>query len=121
MKSQKQAELLASQISAEDQNKGDSSNLVYREQIENTPFWIISTNDKDYFLVMGNHRLTEPQDTAQKVKIKLIENMWEIMMNVTLILINLERERWLQEQVITRPPFWETSYEGQKLAENTHD
>lgn len=61
-------EQLALQSGAKDTHKQNSSELIERHPVEDTPFTIIGHPDKGYFLAMGMHRLTDYCKTKQEVE-----------------------------------------------------
>lgn len=70
-----------------DQNK-QISPLIKREELKGTPFVLIkqSTGEKDqYFMVMGDHRITEPTNTRQEQIKKLETEKWLLMMHIAVI------------------------------------
>lgn len=68
-----------------DETRKKSSSLTEREKIENTPFWVTRT-EEGWFLVMGEYRLTEPNDSKLITIDKLITNKWEIIMRMCAII-----------------------------------
>lgn len=78
-----QAELLASQTNANEPDNSNSSNEIHhREQVPNTPFWIIGNETKGYILVMGKHKLTETKQTPDAVKKLLKNDLYNIMLKM---------------------------------------
>lgn len=79
---------------------GNNSNLFERKQVDGTPFTIIkqtTDNDKEiYFLVMGDHRLTEPTETEQQTLEKIITEHWKILTNVIAIITEKMLDQHLQ-------------------------
>jgi hypothetical protein len=74
------------QESALEQGKKDSSKeLIKREEIENTPFTIVTVN-KESFGAMGEYRITEPRETAEEVREELKEINWNRIVQVMMIL-----------------------------------
>lgn len=75
------------------------NNLIERKQIEGTPFTMIKQvmdNDKTkYFLVMGDHRLTEPTYNEEETLQKLLTEQWLITTNVIAIITDkmLEQQK----------------------------
>lgn len=70
--------------SAENNPKENSSEIIEREQIENTPFWILKT-EEGYFLVMGKYRLSETYPTQIHVLTYLQDNHWQIILTLCTI------------------------------------
>lgn len=76
-----QAELLASQTNANDQDNSNLNyNLIEREKIDNTPFYSVGMRDKGWFLIMGSHQITEEVATKQEALDKLKTEQYQIMM-----------------------------------------
>lgn len=78
-------------LNTTNETPGNNSNLVERKPIEGTPFTIIKQtmdNDKPlYFLVMGDHRLTEPTRTEEETLEKIITEHWKIITTVVAIIV----------------------------------
>lgn len=79
----KQSDTLHTQNNV-DETRNNTS-LAEREQIEGTPFWLIKQND-NWFIVMGNHRLTEPTKNKETQLIKLENEKWKLIMNISIIM-----------------------------------
>lgn len=101
--SQKQEELLKSQLNVEGVHKEDSSNerLVEHKQIKNTPFVMVRYEDK-YFMVLGSAKLTDEYSSEEEVLEVLEERKWEILIACMLYLMDEyksgEYQTWLAEQ-----------------------
>lgn len=81
--------LLNTQLNAEESpTKQKSSELVEREQIVDTPFWIIGNKETGYFLTMGKYRLTEPMKTKTAVRTYLRANTWNVTLQMCLLVYN---------------------------------
>lgn len=65
-----------------DNDQDDNDQLIEREQIPNTPFWIIGNKTDGYYLVMGKYRLTEVKNTKEEVKTHLLENIWHVILSM---------------------------------------
>lgn len=76
---------------AEDQTRENSLNeksqIIEREQLKGTPFWIIKT-EQGWFLVMGENRLSEVMPTKERVKGWLLNNQWQVIMQIIVIVTN---------------------------------
>lgn len=84
----KHAELLNLQQSVdENPNRENSSELIHREAVQGSPFYIIGNKEMGYFLTFGKYRLTEPQETIVKVREILYNDMWNIVTNLCLCII----------------------------------
>lgn len=85
----KQKELLSTQNNAEGIH--NSKPLIEREEIPNTPFKIIHLQEK-WFIVMGDHRLTELYNTKEEVLEYFHNHMWETIIHVILLVIDYKQE-----------------------------
>jgi len=89
-------ELDAMSTKQEKTNNNDSLNkeLIEREEIENSPFTIITVEGKS-FGVMGKYRLTEEGKDKDEVRKELEEITWNRIIQVMMILdqINGEQEK----------------------------
>jgi hypothetical protein len=63
-----------------------NSTLIERENIENTPFTVITENGYS-FGVMAEYRITEKYDTVEEVKQELKEITWNKIVQITALLI----------------------------------
>ena len=95
-KSRKAQDTLNGQLNAEDQPKQNST-LAEREQIQGTPFVLINQQDR-WFLVMGNHRVTEPTLTKEETLKKLDTERWLLIMHIAIIAIEKMNEMNKLEQ-----------------------
>lgn len=85
-----QQELLQSQMNAGKPDNNDSSNeqLIEREQLIGTPFWAIKQNDK-WALIMGKYKMNEGDLKSKEEVLDYIEeNIYNIILRMTMILIN---------------------------------
>lgn len=96
------AELLNTQLSAEDQNgyKEDSSEgqIVERVQIEGTPFTAIRTQGK-CFGVVGKYRITEYKETIPEVEDELREVNWNSIIRMMAVIITEEVKWGIEERI----------------------
>lgn len=84
----KQRELLATQTTAENNHK-ENSPLIERQQIENTPFWIIGNKETGYNLVMGKWKLTtQPHKTKNDLKKWMNKNHWNLTLTMIICATN---------------------------------
>lgn len=58
--------------------------IVEYKQLKGTPFTLVRQNE-DYFLVMGDNRLTEPTKTEEETMEKLESEKWMIIFTVVAI------------------------------------
>lgn len=82
----KHRELLNTQLNADETLNKDSGELIHREKIENTPFYLVGTEEKGYFLTMGKYKLTENQPTKQQALNDLTNERWNIVMRMSAII-----------------------------------
>lgn len=68
--------------------------LVEREQLEGTPFWIIGNNEEGYFLAFGKFKMTERYKTKDEVIEYLNSNEYNII--AQMILCTLEHQHLLK-------------------------
>lgn len=77
--------------SVEDQTKENSLNeksqIIEREQLLNSPFWLIKT-EAGWFLVMGENRISEVFKHKHEVKYWLANNQWQVIMQLIVIITN---------------------------------
>lgn len=76
-------------VNEQDKEHSSSERLMEREQVKDSPFWIVGNKDEGYALVMGRYKLSENKETIAKVKAYLKTNMWEIIVG-TIISIALD-------------------------------
>lgn len=62
-----------------------NTELIHKEEIPQTPFWIIGNQEKGYFLAMGNHKLCDTQKTIEQVKDYYDNHQWELTMQMAFI------------------------------------
>jgi len=102
------------------------NNLIERKQIEGTPFTMIKQvmdNDKDkYFIVMGDHRLTEPTTDEDQQLLKLLTEKWKIIVNLIAIVTDkmmaIKRNKIIDESIEARSQGYELSEEFKQHAKN---
>ena len=70
-------------------NKDLNSEILEREAISGTPFWIIGNHIDGYFLAFGKYRLGDVKNTKEEILKYLNEEMWTILGFYTGILIEL--------------------------------
>lgn len=77
----KQQELLQSQTNTENPNS-TSSKLIEREQMNDTPFWIIGNQENGYIGTLGKYQITENFPTKEAVTQHIETKVWEIMLKI---------------------------------------
>lgn len=60
---------------------------ISREKIEGTPFEIIYQESIGYWLSMGIFRLSEPKETAEEIKLVILDKGWDTIINVMCAII----------------------------------
>lgn len=76
----KQSELLNAQLGSDGTPKESSnSELIQREKIEGTPFWIIGQEEKEWFITMKNYKITEAKGTKEEAIEELEKNKWSVI------------------------------------------
>lgn len=79
----KQKDILNTQNSTEENHTNNSNSNYEREQIPNTPFWIIGDLENGYSLIMGKWKLTtESHKTKLDLKEWMIKNRWNIILSM---------------------------------------
>lgn len=56
--------------------------LMERDKLEGTPFYIIGNKEYGYFLGLGKHRLTTPKPTKEQVLLEMNSEMWNIILKL---------------------------------------
>lgn len=83
---------LRSSMNAENQpttNKLSSdelTELVHREHVEGTPFQIVGTEEKGYFVTLGKYRATENMPTIEDAKKEINIQNWEFFCTIISII-----------------------------------
>lgn len=88
-----QGELLHTQLNVDETHKQESSSkLIEREQIPDTPFWIYGSEEKGYFLVMGNNKMSETKETKEEaVELIIKEPFMLVLRMITAVFEKLEQ------------------------------
>lgn len=79
----KQSEQLNIQENVEN-NHNKQSSLIEREKIEGTPFTLITLNE-EYFMVMGDYKVTETTKTKEEQIQKLESEKWLLIMHICIV------------------------------------
>lgn len=78
-----QQELLHSQNNAEGPHKQNSSKLISRNPIPNTPFWIVEQPDEGgFFIIMGQWKITHNYRTEKDCLQALEDDKWNIILRI---------------------------------------
>lgn len=68
------------------------SELIIKKEIKDTPFTIINnTEDKTYFGVIGNYRITEMYKTEAETEKELKKITWNRIIQVIQIILQIEK------------------------------
>ena len=63
------------------------SELISRKEVKDTPFTIISLNDKSqHFATLGEYRITEIYDKVNKAEEEVVKITWNRLIQVIMIL-----------------------------------
>lgn len=84
------------------QNAENNHNLNSFEPIENTPFTLIK-KEENYFLTMGDYRITEPTDTKEKTMEKLEKEKWMIIFSIIAVIVEKMSTMQIKELKQTQP------------------
>lgn len=90
----------AGEIYAVEMNKEDSSDKdvkISREPVKGTPFYVVGSEEKGYFIALGQNRITEQKETPGKAINELTDKKWEIIANMIVIITGA------MKQVTTSP------------------
>lgn len=105
--STKQRELLQSQLNADQANKESFSDekrehLIRKEQIENTPFWVVGNENTGYCLVFGKYKMTEYVPTRAEAYELLETQKWDILCKIVIGIINDKDMDWEEKNKIVK-------------------
>lgn len=75
-----QRDTLHSQMSANGEHidKPTSSRLVEKEPVENTPFWLVGSEETGFFLTYNKYRITDTYETKEQALNRLITEPFKI-------------------------------------------
>ena len=73
-------------MNVEKANKQDSSELIKREQLKDTPFTMISIEDDKWFGTMGEYRMTEEYNSRGELEDALRCITWNRLIQVIMVL-----------------------------------
>jgi hypothetical protein len=71
--------------------KQENSQLMEYKQIEGTPFTLIR-KENEYFVVMGNHRVTEGYDSEVEALNSIVNDKWLTILKMILIVNDRSKE-----------------------------
>lgn len=78
------------------ENNSNSSELLGRMSIENTPFEIVGNKEMGYFAALGKFRITVPYQTPEEVQRFIDNNTYTVMLTILQILIPAEIKHELE-------------------------
>lgn len=81
----KPTDILHTLRNGEGSPKPESTSLIVREKIENSPFYVIGNEEKGYMIVLGKNIVTDPVPTIEECKQQLQTGMWNIILKVAAI------------------------------------
>lgn len=68
--------------------ENSSSKLIEREEVENSPFTIVSEEGKGHYVIMGDYRLTEATENKEELIKDINEKNWNFLTTVIGTLID---------------------------------
>lgn len=71
--------------------EGNGEQLIYRENVEGTPFNIVGMEGK-YFVALGQYRLSEWKDNPEELRDIIYEQEWDFLLNVMTALVHMVRK-----------------------------
>lgn len=76
----------------EEQFNSTSSKLLEIEDIPNTPFKCVGSEETGYFIAMGSYRMTEPAETPAKAEDKLYTEQWDIIARLISVIVDINNQ-----------------------------
>jgi len=83
-------------------NSKSSEELVKRESVKDSPFTIISLEDKEHFGVMGEYRVTETMNSKGEVEDELRRITWNRIIQVIMVLDEIKAKDKTFKQAIEK-------------------
>lgn len=82
-----------------EENKKNSSELINREPVSNTPFTLINYDNSGWFLTIGKYQLTKPGEFEKSELLRMVENKdWSLIMTMIAIIVNFELDNHTNQQ-----------------------
>lgn len=75
-----------------DEGGEEGGKLIEHVEIEGTPFTITGSEEKGWFLRMGNYKLTEMMDDKEKIKEHIDKNGWLLTVDVIAVILDAEEK-----------------------------
>lgn len=66
--------------------------LMERQQVRNTPFWIVGNKIDGYYLLMGKYRLSEVFNTIDEVQQWHEQNTWNIILSMIIAVNHTDKQ-----------------------------
>lgn len=76
--------------------QSESNELIERHTIENTPFTVIR-QDKEWYVLMGKYRLTEALKTKDEAFASALDESWNRILQVIMIMIQDNEKQRLEK------------------------
>lgn len=68
-------------------NSGEIKKLVEREQVEDTPFWIVGNKEIGYCLTLGKWKISEYMETMEAVLEYIEKENWKLILTLIGVVI----------------------------------
>lgn len=88
----KHQELLNTQTNVEETNPNKEHSIWDREQLPNTPFWVVGNNEQGYKITMGKYAIREELIQAKDILSATLiaegwiqEHIFDVMLSISLI------------------------------------
>lgn len=78
----KQQDILKTQSDAENDPNLNSSQLITRKSVDGTPFYVVGTEEKGYFVVLGKYKIAETGKTEEEAIENLEKDKWKVIVNL---------------------------------------
>lgn len=77
-----------------EKTNGGNQPLFEREQIRNSPYWIIGTKKQGYYITIGKYRINEtPIQSIKQVEKWMNENIWNVITTTAIIIHNIIKDQ----------------------------
>lgn len=67
----------------------DNSQLISRNKIENTPFEIVGSDERGYFIALGRYKLTTNKPTLNEARECLVKEQYNIIANMIAVIFDV--------------------------------
>lgn len=102
LKSSKHRAQLQSQMNAESRANLDSSEegeLIEKNEIEGSPYWVIGNKEQGYYITFGKWRLSEAHKTAEEALEWLDNNIRMVLVQTMVVLLEIHEEEKFQKAI----------------------